>query len=150
MRIFPIAEEFPADQNEINELTPSWSPFWQIWTFWNRILRIKKRRSNRHRRIMMRPRHREDKQYEDIEARIQYMYEKGESYGSFCSRRRVLPTGSTRLIMPSRYTPMTDMLINYQAIRQQVADLQIQLDEDKEELLRSKPATRSSRRPWRR
>ena len=55
-----------------------------------------------------------------------------------------------RLIMPSRYTPMTDMLINYQAIRQQVADLQVQLDEDKEELLRSKPATRSSRRPWRR
>lgn len=33
------------------------------------------------------------------------------------------------------YSYDRDMLINYQAIRQQVADLQVQLDEDKEELL---------------
>lgn len=79
----------------------------------------------------------EDKQYEDMKLRIQYMYEKGEtSYVELLLQAQSIADWINKADYAQQvYSYDRDMLINYQAIQQQVADLQVQLDEDKEELL---------------
>lgn len=80
---------------------------------------------------------REDKQYEDMKLRIQYMYEQGNvGYVELLLQAQSITDWLNKADFTQQvYEYDRNMLIEYQETRQQVADLQVQLDEDKEELL---------------
>lgn len=79
----------------------------------------------------------EDKQYEDMKLRIQYMYEQGDvSYVELLLQAQSFTDWINKADFTQQvYEYDRNMLIAYQETKDQVAAYQVELDNDKEELL---------------